>query len=152
MTMSDAHPQGREVAGARPVHEEDRDNINVRLLLIFLAVLVLFLIGVYALLAAVMGSFSAREKAAERSRPAQFRDERGLFPRPRLQPEPAVDLRSFRREEAARAGGYGWVDPETKKVARIPIDRAMEIVARRGLPTRKAGPGTEAAGARPESP
>jgi len=31
---------------------------------------------------------------------------------------------------------YGWLDKE-KQTVRIPIDRAMELLAKRGLPARK---------------
>ena len=31
---------------------------------------------------------------------------------------------------------YGWID-EKKGVVRIPIERAMELTAQRGLPVRK---------------
>jgi len=54
-------------------------------------------------------------------------------PAPRLQPEPPKDLRELRRREDAVLSGYAWVSRE-KGTAQIPVDRAIEIVAEKGLP------------------
>jgi hypothetical protein len=56
-------------------------------------------------------------------------------PAPSLQTQPFQDIFTLRQAESARLGGYGWVDKEGG-VARIPIDRAMELTAQRGLPVR----------------
>jgi hypothetical protein len=60
----------------------------------------------------------------------------GAPPAPNLQPEPQLDLAEFRLRQAKLLSSYGWVDREAG-VVRIPIDRAMDLVAERGLPTRK---------------
>lgn len=52
-------------------------------------------------------------------------------PDPRLQRAPILDMGEMRRHEDERLGGYGWVD-ESAKIARIPIDRAVELVAKSG--------------------
>jgi hypothetical protein len=57
-------------------------------------------------------------------------------PEPRLQVTPAAELGALRVEEDALLRNYGWIDGET---ARIPIERAMEIISERGLPARKEG-------------
>jgi hypothetical protein len=59
-----------------------------------------------------------------------------LFPQPQLQRTPAVDLRAVRAEEDKLLNGYAWVDPE-KGLVRIPIDQAIDILAKRGMPTPK---------------
>jgi hypothetical protein len=46
--------------------------------------------------------------------------------------EPAV-LAEFRAQENAFLTSYGWVEKD-KGIARMPIDEAMKIVAKRGLP------------------
>ena len=48
----------------------------------------------------------------------------------------ARELAEFRLRQAKLLSSYGWVDREAG-VVRIPIDRAMDLVAERGLPTRK---------------
>jgi hypothetical protein len=56
-------------------------------------------------------------------------------PAPRLQPQPFKDVYVLREEEARRLSSYGWVDKQGG-VARIPIDRAMEVMLQRGFPVR----------------
>jgi hypothetical protein len=55
------------------------------------------------------------------------------------------DMIELAREETAKATTYAWTDRNNGKV-RIPIDQAMEIVARDGLPER---PGARPVGGRP---
>ena len=57
------------------------------------------------------------------------------FPSPHLQLNPAKDLAAFRRQEDAELGGYGWIDRQAGTV-RIPINRAIDLLAQRGLPAR----------------
>ena len=57
-------------------------------------------------------------------------------PEPRLQASPVKDLAAFRAEEDAILNSYGPVDPE-KGIVRIPVERALELVAKEGLPARK---------------
>ena len=54
-----------------------------------------------------------------------------VFPPPRLQTTPASDLATLKAIWNRRLHGYGWVD-RSRGVVRIPIDRAMGIVAARG--------------------
>jgi hypothetical protein len=56
-----------------------------------------------------------------------------LAPWPRLQANPIKDLRDFEREQQELASQYAWVDPGRGRV-RIPVDRAMALVAEQGLP------------------
>lgn len=61
---------------------------------------------------------------------------------PVLQLAPEVDLQAFRAREDAELSSYGWID-QTTGVVRIPIDRAMELIAQRGLPARSETNKTE---------
>ena len=56
-------------------------------------------------------------------------------PEPRLQVRPAADLVKVRAQEEAALSSYAWIDAQSGLV-RIPIDRAIELVAERGLPAR----------------
>ena len=58
-------------------------------------------------------------------------------PEPHLQSAPVDDLRKLRESESAALGSYGWVDRENG-IVRIPIERAMDLLMDRGLPTRKS--------------
>jgi hypothetical protein len=49
-------------------------------------------------------------------------------PPPRLQANPAADLKAYQLREAQLLDSYGWSDPKTR-TARIPIQRAMEILS-----------------------
>jgi hypothetical protein len=57
----------------------------------------------------------------------------GTFPEPRLQPDEVRDMDKFRQSEDRILHSYSRVDANGNTV-RIPIERAMEIVAERGLP------------------
>jgi hypothetical protein len=59
-------------------------------------------------------------------------------PPPRLQAEPAQDFPTYRAREAAILDSYAWVD-EDAGVARIPIERAMALLAERGWPQPATG-------------
>jgi hypothetical protein len=58
-------------------------------------------------------------------------------PAPRLQTAPLQDLATLRARDAALLDGYAWVKREDG-IVRIPIDRAIEVLAARGLPARPA--------------
>jgi FtsZ-interacting cell division protein ZipA len=61
------------------------------------------------------------------------------FAEPRLEINERTEINQFRLQEEQRLHSYGWVD-ESAGVVRIPIDRAMQLIAERGLSTTpKAG-------------
>jgi len=72
-------------------------------------------------------------------------DDVNRFPQPRLERNERLEINDFRLREEQTLNSYGWVD-EKAGVAHIPIERAMELVAQRGLPT------TPRAGTAPPSP
>ena len=51
-------------------------------------------------------------------------------PKPRLQITPRLDLAEKRKAEDATLNSYGWID-RTSGTVRIPIERAMDLLARR---------------------
>jgi hypothetical protein len=53
------------------------------------------------------------------------------FPAPRLQSEPLTDSEKLRNAQRARMEHYGWID-QSRGLVRIPIERAMQIVAAKG--------------------
>jgi hypothetical protein len=58
-------------------------------------------------------------------------------PAPQLEALPAQTLDAYRAAEQQKLSSYGWVDRSTGSV-RIPVDRAIELTAQRGLPSRPA--------------
>ena len=57
------------------------------------------------------------------------------FPAPQLEVNERTELNDERLREEDTLSTYGWVD-QNAGVVRIPIDRAMDLLARRGLPVR----------------
>jgi hypothetical protein len=57
-------------------------------------------------------------------------------PEPRLQGSPRQDLKAMRTREDWTLSHYSWVDKQ-KGVVAIPIDRAIQIIAERGIPPQK---------------
>jgi hypothetical protein len=55
------------------------------------------------------------------------------FPSPTLQIIPHDDLLALRAREEQELSSYGWLD-RTTGVVRIPIQRALDLLAERGLP------------------
>ncbi len=60
-------------------------------------------------------------------------------PEPRLQESPRQDLKAMRAREDWDLHNYSWVDRNKGKVA-IPIERAMQLIAQRGLPPQNTLP------------
>jgi hypothetical protein len=54
------------------------------------------------------------------------------YPSPELQVDPTADLDRLQAEQRGRLTGYAWVDRD-HGLARIPIDRAMELIAGRSV-------------------
>jgi hypothetical protein len=58
-------------------------------------------------------------------------------PGPRLEIQPGRALQVMREQEEAHLKAYGWIDQE-KGIVHIPIERAMEILIKKGLPARQS--------------
>jgi hypothetical protein len=80
----------------------------------------------------LFGMLEDREMAAQR--PASpFDDIEPAVPVPALQVDPPADLAALEAEMDRLLGEYAWVDPE-RDLVRIPIERAIELAGREGLP------------------
>ena len=82
------------------------------------------------------GMVSQREKLPPEPRLQGFRDEKGY------EAPPKIELKDMREDEDAILKGYGWVDPN-KGMVRIPIDLAIDMVAKKGLPSKPTQAGTD---------
>jgi len=71
-------------------------------------------------------------------------------PEPRLQATPKLDLREYRAAEEESLKEYKWLDGGAKTTARIPIEEAVAMIAKRGLPWKplKGGEGLDSEGYR----
>jgi len=63
---------------------------------------------------------------------------KSTFPEPRLETDERNELTEPRMREEERLNSYGYVD-QPAGVIHIPIERAMQLVAERGLPVRPQG-------------
>jgi hypothetical protein len=70
------------------------------------------------------------------------------FPSPQLEIDERGQLDKIRIDEEQTLSSYNWVDQKSGTV-RIPIDRAMDLIAQRGLPVRAQGTGGVGTGTQP---
>ena len=76
------------------------------------------------------------ELSIESAKPEQYRlPESG----PRLQGNVATkaDIRTLRSRESKILNSYEWID-QKKQIARIPIDRAIALILKKGLPVKES--------------
>lgn len=110
----------------------ERRDMSVRVVGTFLLGLLVAIGVILVLMGWLFDYFSARATRLDVP-PSPLAQARPLPPEPRLQVRPGKDLRALRATEDAAMNSYGWVD-QTAGIVRIPIDRAMDLLAKRGLP------------------
>jgi hypothetical protein len=135
-----------DIDGRNEEAEFEREDLSAKSVLLFLVGLaVVCLLVVLAL----KGMYSYLDKSETQHQSVQIplvqqttTDTRTVepgditkFPQPRLETHETVEINAFRLREAETLHSYGWVDQQSG-IVRIPIDRAMELLAQRGLPTR----------------
>lgn len=107
-------------------------------------VFVSVLIGVWIVTAIVFGCFVLLKhvRAVESPSPLPISAHGNpLPPEPRLQRSPSDDLKAMRTATDWQLNHYGWVDKQ-RGIVSLPIERAMQIIAQRGIPPEK-GPAHE---------
>lgn len=115
---------------------EDSD-VNVPAILGFGFGLLVTVAVAYVAIFGLFRYFDGREGAkAPAEYPLAASHGRRVPPEPRLQTDPAQDMRDLRAKEDDLLGSYGWVDRNAGSV-RIPIDAAMKLTLERGLPARQ---------------
>jgi hypothetical protein len=97
------------------------------------------LIAILALsLGLLVGLFKYFQTRDQANPTAVSVDPTKMFPEPRLERTPGPDLKTVRAEEDRMLNSYGWVDPQ-KNMVRVPIDVAIDLLAKKGLPARAQG-------------
>jgi hypothetical protein len=118
---------------------EIKQDVNARAVTKFTLGLGFALVLVIFLMWFLFDQFAAREaRLSPRPETMEASNPQKEPPEPRLQKAPVKDLKEFRASEDAILNSYGWVDPE-KGIVRIPVERAMELVAKEGLPAQREG-------------
>ncbi|HUI25414.1 MAG TPA: hypothetical protein VL403_04960 [Candidatus Kryptonia bacterium] len=114
----------------------ERRDVTFRPIVLSAIGLVALFVLVFVGMRLLFSFYAAREAAMSPQRnPLAATYGRELPPEPRLQTAPIQDLRALHAAEDATLNSYGWVDDQHTAV-RIPIARAMELLAHRGLPAR----------------
>lgn len=131
----------------------ERRDIGIAPVLYFLAGLAVFGLIIQLVVA---GFYDVLEKRTEAQQPpisplitnapkdtrhlhADYRDYlKQNFPSPQLEIDERNQLDKVRLDEAQELSTYRWVD-ENAGTVHIPIDRAMDLIAERGLPVREQG-------------
>lgn len=111
----------------------ERSDANVRSLAVSIAGLFVLLVVALLAMGWMFSYLASRDTPGPPKSPVA--KERELPPAPRLQTVPGGNLEEVRAAEARILNSYGWVD-RNANVVRIPIDRAIELTAERGLPHR----------------
>ena len=112
----------------------ERSDVNIRGIVIFAAGLLVTAIVIHLGLYWLLELYRAESPREAPVAGAPRVEEQ--VPEPRLRISPRVDLEEMRAAQERQLTTYGWLDKE-KQTVRIPIDRAMELLAKRGLPARK---------------
>ena len=154
------HERERDEGRSESTAYETRD-VRIRPLVVFIAGLTVVAIVTYLVIFLLFRLFSAQatrqdtllQPAAGVAQPAGPGQEH-LPPEPRIQANPAADLKTLRDQEDAILTTYGWVD-RPGGVVRVPIDVAMQRVLEQGLPVRQPdsalpATGTPASGTKPQ--
>lgn len=119
-------------------HDHERKDVDVPSLFTIGLLLLLSCIAIFIVVTLMMRYFKAHEPAViagQANVPVTRAQE---FPQPRLIVKPGATLADLRAAEDAELNSHGWVDRNTG-IARIPIDRAMQLLLQRGLPDVGAG-------------
>ena len=134
------------IDGHNPEVEFEREDLAPKPILIFLGSLVLICVlvalvlrGMYSYLDRYDNLHQLPQSPLVQPSTASTRDvspgDITNFPQPRLESDERLEINDFRMQEEKTLHSYGWVD-QSGGVVHIPIDRAMQLLAQRGLPTR----------------
>jgi len=134
------------IDGHNPEVEFEREDLAPKPILVFLGSLVLICLvvalvlrGMYSYLDRYDNLHQLPQSPLVQPSTASTRDvlpgDITNFPQPRLESDERQEINDFRMQEEKTLHSYGWVD-QSAGVVHIPIDRAMQLLAQRGLPAR----------------
>jgi hypothetical protein len=130
-------PQASAVS-SRHIHE--RQDVNSKSLIISIVTILIILGIIHVIVAGMVLLFLAYQRKVNPPPPA-LATLNPPPPEPRLQSNPPADMTRMLDEQTRILNSYGWVDQKAG-IARIPIERAMDIVARQGMPPKQANANT----------
>lgn len=116
-------PESRGVQRSNPEVDYERTDLSLSAVaIVALAILLLLIVAPLVMI----GAFPSARGDVDRHLSI-------TPPEPRLQTDPAADLRAYVSKERQLLDSYGWVD-EKQGIAHVPIEVAMERLARTGIP------------------
>jgi len=116
---------------SEPEQRHERTDVNPWAVGKFAIALVFLGIASLGLLAWLFHYFQSMEAGRSNPLPTAIT----LPPAPTLETSEVINLRAMRASEDETLDTYSWVD-QSKGVVRIPISRAIDLLAERGLPSR----------------
>ena len=119
-------------------HDHEQRDVDVPSLFTIAFLLLLVCIVVFIVVTLMMHYFKVHEPAVTAGHANIPVTRTREFPQPRLIVKPGATLADLRAAEDAELNSYGWID-RNAGIARIPIDRAMQLILERGLPDVGAG-------------
>ncbi len=118
----------------KPTISHERRDVPVKAIAQFLAWLLVSAVVISLAMWGLFKFFEARQKRSDVSpSPLVAASLKRTPPAPRLETQPLALRTKLRAEEEARLNSFSWAD-RTGGVVRIPIERAMDLVAQRGVP------------------
>ncbi len=134
--MSDMQPQGVYKSAAELDQLHESTDLNIKEVLGYTVVLIVLCIVSFFGVKLGMDHFAAQSAQNRAVTPSRFA-EVAQVPQagPQLQADPGKETKEIKAAALSRLNGYGWVDREAQ-VAHIPIDRAIDILSKSGLPKR----------------
>jgi hypothetical protein len=132
MSMEIRPDNPEDLRASQEAGYEKRD-VNVAALLKFGFWMAILLIVTFLGMRWTFNYFSRTQTLGAPTSP--FARARELPPNPRIQVTPHLDLQMYCQGQEEEVNTYAWVD-QRLGVVRIPVDRAMDLVLQRGLPSR----------------
>ncbi len=115
----------------------ERRDANVRGLLQFAFWMAMVLVVTLVGMKYTFDHFKKVQPLGATTSPMVSETERTLPPKPRLQVQPHLELAEFCAAQEQSVDSYSWINQQAD-IVHIPVDRAMDLILQRGLPTRPA--------------
>lgn len=120
-------------------HAHEKSDASTQPIFRFITGLAIFVAVSMVAMAMLYSYFTERETVMDTSLSPVAKETPMPEPEPALQSNPRIGLERMRTEEEVALTSYGWVD-QPAGLVRIPIERAIELMAERGMPSRAAAP------------
>ena len=149
--MSEEQLKNQHSTGQEGFEREDMSPAGVMYFMVGLAIVAVLIHFIVTGMYRYLDSYDARQQAPMNPmavktgvdpRIMTFHDAEGqmqkTFPQPVLEDNERQQFGALVEKQDEVLASYGWVD-QKDGVVRIPIDKAMDLLAQRGLPVRTAG-------------